>query len=247
MTPPGHTSADAAEHGLRVDAERNRTKVLEAAHVVFAEQGLDAPLAEVARRAGVGIATLYRRFPTREDLIADTFVSRMTAYADAVDVALANPDPWAGFCSYIEQVCEMQAADHGFTTVLTTTFPTATALEAERARAFRGFTTLISRAKAAGRLRSDFSDTDLIVLLMANAGVIGATGVAAPDSSRRLVAYLLQAFRAENAEPLPAPPRGSDLLAAMSCAQSACPSASAPAAASPVAAKEHTTRTDAAT
>jgi AcrR family transcriptional regulator len=229
MTASGRDLADAAEPTLRSDAERNRKKVVEAAHVVFAEQGLDAPMAEVARRAGVGVATLYRRFPTREDLIADTFASRMTAYADAIDVALTNPDPWAGFCSYVEQVCEMQAADHGFTTVLTTTFPTATALEAERARAFRGFSTLISRAKAAGRLRADFSDFDLIMLLMANAGVVGATSDSAPDSWRRLVAYMLQAFSAENTAPLPAPPSGLDLLTALPCGQSGRAEASAPA------------------
>jgi AcrR family transcriptional regulator len=204
ITPPPRPGP--GRPALRVDAERNRTRILAAAREVFAAQGLDAPMAEVARHAGVGIATLLRRFPAREDLITATFAEKMTAYADAIGAALADPDPWQGFCAYIETVCAMQAADRGFTHVLTLTFPTAKAFEADRDRAFRGFTELIARAKDAGRLRADFSPEDLAMLLMANAGVISAAGDAAPQTWRRLVAYLLQSFAAEAARPLPDPP-----------------------------------------
>jgi AcrR family transcriptional regulator len=192
--------------GLRTDAERNRLRIVAAAREVFAEQGLEAPMAEVARRAGVGIATLFRRFPTREDLITATFAGKMAAYSAAIDTALRDPDPWHGFCAYIEEVCAMQARDHGFTHVLTHTFPTAQAFEAERDRAFRRFTELIARAQAAGGLRADFVPEDLPMVLMANAGVISATGDAAPQTWRRLVAYLIQAFAADAAAPLPPPP-----------------------------------------
>ncbi len=98
---------------LRVDAARNRECLLEAARVVFAEDGLDAPLEEIAHRAGVGIATLYRRFPTREDLIAASFEHAMTAYANAVEEALQAENAWTGFRGYLERVCSMQAADRG--------------------------------------------------------------------------------------------------------------------------------------
>jgi AcrR family transcriptional regulator len=219
MPATANPPAGPCERALRSDAARNRGKILAAAGEVFAEQGLGAPMTEVARRADVGIATLYRRFPVRADLIAATFADKMTAYADAIDRALADPDPWCGFCAYIERVCQMQAADHGFTNVLTMTFPTAKALEAERARAYRGFATLISRAKATGWLRPDFSDKDLVILLMANAGVIKATGDVAPRTWRRLVGYMLQAFSATNTEPLPPAPRGRDLFRAMGQAQ----------------------------
>jgi len=215
------TSVGPCEQALRVDAERNRVRILDAARVVFAEQGLDASMTEVARRAGVGIATLYRRFPAREDLIAATFAAKMTMYADAIEQALGDPDPWDGFCSYVERVCAMQAADHGFTHVLTTTFPTARPLEAERARAYRGFRKLISRAKATGQLREDFSDKDLVILLMANAGVLNATADAAPETWRRFLGYMLQAFSAATSRPLPPAPRGKDLFAAMEHAQHA--------------------------
>ena len=116
-----------APRGLRSDAERNRAKILGAACEAFTEGGLDVSMEQVARRAGVGIATLYRRFPTRPDLIAAAFEAKMLAYADAVAEALAEPDPWVGFCLHLERVCAMQAADQGFTDVLTMTFPTAPA------------------------------------------------------------------------------------------------------------------------
>ena len=85
----------------------------------------------------------------------------MCAYADAVAQALADPDPWAGFCGYIERVCAMQAGDRGFANVLSMTFPLDKRFEAERDRAFRGFTELVDRAKTAGELREDFVAEDL--------------------------------------------------------------------------------------
>ena len=201
--------------GLRADAERNRARILTAACDAFTEGGLDVPMEHVARRAGVGIATLYRRFPTRPELIAAAFEAKMTAYADAVAQALAEPDPWVGFCSHIERVCAMQAADHGFTDVLTMTFPTAPAFESARARAYEGFIELMIRAKDSGHLRDDFVPEDLIMVLMANAGVVAATADAAPRTSPRFVAYVLQAFAADRAEPLPDPPTPREMFRAM--------------------------------
>ena len=109
----------------------------------------------------------------------------------------------------------MQAADHGFTDVLTMTFPTAPAFECERERAYEGFLELVNRAKAAGKLRADFVPEDLIIALMANAGVVTAAGDAAPGAWRRFVAYLEQAFAATNAGPLPDPPTGREMFRAM--------------------------------
>jgi AcrR family transcriptional regulator len=214
------TSVTDPEHGggpLRKDAERNRERVLAAARQAYAEAGLEVSMAEVARRAGVGIATVFRRFPTREDLIGEVFADRMDAYLGAITTAIADPDPWRGFTGYIEAVCAMQAADRGFAAVLTMTFPTARALEDKRGRAYEGFIKLIDRAKAAGRLRPDFSAEDLVILLMANAGVVSATGQAAPDTWRRLVGYMIAAFAAPGTapEPLPPPPTPTALYRAM--------------------------------
>jgi AcrR family transcriptional regulator len=107
-------------------------------------------MAAVAREAGVGKATLSRRFPTREELINAVFADRMDVYAAAVTEALDDPDPWRGFCGYIHTVCAMQAADRGFADVLTMTFPLAKGLEARRDEAYTGFLEVVRRAGGAG-------------------------------------------------------------------------------------------------
>ena len=200
---------------LRVDAERNRQRVVTAARQAFAELGLDVSMEEIARRAGVGVGTLYRRYPTRAGLIAAAFEPKMTAYADAARQALADPDPWRGFCDFVAQICAMQAGDRGFTTVLTMTFPTAERFEADRERAHADFVALVERAKAAGKLRADFAPVDMAMFLMANAGVLTATVDAAPATWHRLVGYLLQACAAPAAQPLPDPPTSRQMYHAM--------------------------------
>jgi AcrR family transcriptional regulator len=208
--------ADAPDRGLRVDAERNRRRIVTAAQEAFSDLGIDVPMAEVARRAGVGVGTLYRRYPTRADLVAAAFEDKMAAYAKAAKAALEDPDPWRGFCDYVRRICAMQADNSGFTTVLTMTFPTAKRFEADRDRAFADFSALVERTKAAGKLRADFATEDMPLFLMANAGVLTATADAAPESSQRVVAYLLQGCAAAAAtEPLPAPPAPRQLYRAM--------------------------------
>ncbi|MBA2810573.1 TetR/AcrR family transcriptional regulator [Streptomyces sp. KM273126] len=215
MTPGSQHPDGPAPQPLRSDAERNRERIIAAARKVFARDGLGASMASVAREAGVGIATMFRRFPTKEELVAAVFADRMDAYADAVAVALDDPDPWHGFIGYIEAACAMQAADYGFADVLTTSFPTAKAMEERRNEAYTGMVRLIDRAKAAGRLREDFDPSDLVLIHMANAGVVNATGDAAPDAWRRVVALFIQSFEAPARGPLPASPEHDALHKAM--------------------------------
>ncbi|HST66014.1 MAG TPA: TetR/AcrR family transcriptional regulator [Mycobacteriales bacterium] len=191
---------------LRADARRNRERIVEAARAVFAEQGLGASLNEVARRAGVGLATLLRRFPSRDQLVAAALGDRMGDFAGLVEQALEDPDPWHGFCGLVERVCAMQAGDLGFTEVLTQSFPGSGEFEELREQAYRRIVELFDRAKAAGRLRADFSPHDFPMVLMANAGVVTATAGLAPATSPRLIACLLQAFCSEATGPLPPPP-----------------------------------------
>ena len=183
---------DRCDSTLRADAQRNRARIVDAARRVFAEDGLGASLNEVARRAGVGVATLFRRFPTREDLIAATFADSMARYAALIETALADPDPWHGFCDYVREVCAMQAGDRGFTDVLTRSFPSAKEFEVQRDKAFRRFTELIDRAKQTGGLREDFVAEDLPMLLMANAGVVAATTGSAPETSNSTIPGSIQ-------------------------------------------------------
>lgn len=195
-----------ASRGLRSDAARNREAIVTVAQAVFAESGIEASMNEIARRAGVGIATLFRRFSSRDELIAAVFADKIAAYVDAIDQALADPDPWRGFRSYLETALEMQAADRSFTDVLTISLPSAPQFASEQRRAARGLPMLIERAQAAGRLRKDFVHQDVAVLFMAVNGVAAATRDIAPDSWRRLAALMLQALTPESAQPLPDPP-----------------------------------------
>ena len=123
-------------------------------------------------------------------------------YAERTETALEDPDPWHGFCEYVRGACAMQTGDRGFTEVLTQSFPTAKEFEAERDQHSAGSRWLISRAQETGALRADFVAEDLPMLLMANADVVAFTHDAAREASRRLVAYMLQAFSAETTAPL---------------------------------------------
>ena len=188
---------------------------MEAASTAFATHGLDASLDGVAEQAGVGIATLYRRFPTRDDLIAACFERRIAEYARAAEEALEAPDGWTGLCAYVERVCAMQAADRGLTDVLTRTFPNAQRLEAHRARGYELIVQLIERAQREGSLRADAVPEDLVLLLMANAGVVQGAGAAAPDAWRRFVGLMLDGLRTEGASPVPPPPTPRQMMRAM--------------------------------
>jgi AcrR family transcriptional regulator len=191
---------------LRKDAERNRGLLLEAARELIAEQGIEAPLEEIARRAGVGIGTLYRRFASREELIEALFAVKVEEYVRASEQGLGAEDPWQGFCAYVQRICAMQAEDRGFTDVLSGTFPRVPGLEARRAEVRSNVKELIRRAQKAGGLRPDFVFGDLYWVLMANGTYLQATRDVAPGAWKRYVALIVDGLRAERAGDLPPPP-----------------------------------------
>ena len=200
---------------LRADAARNREAIVDAARAVFAEQGLEAPLDEIAKRAGTGNATLYRRFPTRGDLVAAVFAEQMAAHVEAVETALADDDPWNGFASYIETVAAMQARDRGIADLVTMDVSSAPEIEELRSRAYDGVVRLVGRAQQAGVLRQDFTDQDVVLLLMANAGLVERAHGIPAEASARLIHVLLDGFRARAATDGPAAPTAREVVAAM--------------------------------
>jgi AcrR family transcriptional regulator len=211
MTSAQRTAVDAAGRssgaapavkGLRRDAQRNRDAIVAAAQEVFAEQGLEAPLEEIARRAGVGIGTLYRRFPTRVDLVDAVLAGRLRAHVEAAEEALRLGDPWDGFAFYLERTCQLEASDRGLGDLMSMRFPSATAVETAKARLFE----LVRGAQASGQLRADLTLEDLAFLNWGNARIVEATAAVAPEAWRRHLAFLLDAFRAERAHQLPEPP-----------------------------------------
>lgn len=202
------TVSRSASPSPRSDALDNRARILDAARAVFAADGLGVPMREIARRAGVGPATLYRHFPTKEALATEAFAGQLRTCRDVVDEGLADPDPWHGFSLLIEKICELHARDRGFTTAFMAAYPAAVDFTAEREYTVRAAAEVARRAQAAGRLRADFVLDDLILVLMANSGIHAASPAARVAASRRFAALTLQAFRAApGAAPLPPVPR----------------------------------------
>jgi AcrR family transcriptional regulator len=178
-------------------------------------RGLEAPLEAIAARAGVGIATLYRRFPTREKLVAAALVGKVAEYAHAAEQALAVTDPWDGFAGFVLRICELQAGDRGLSDLLSMTLSADEQVEQLRQTANGQVVTLIEGAKAAGRLRQDFAGEDLVLLLIATASVMHVTHADAPGAWRRFVFLMLDAFRCQDALPLPEPPSAAQMTRAM--------------------------------
>jgi AcrR family transcriptional regulator len=187
---------------LRADAQRNRDKLVITARAVFRKDGLDASLDEIANRAGVGRGTLYRHFPTRDDLITAVFLERLAENVATAERALQLEDPWEGFAEYIREACRAQAVDRGMAALMAIGHRSEE-LRALRARAFNGFAILVDRAKASGALRADFAPEDLILLMLAIGGITRHTGPTAPAATDRFIALALDGLRAEAATPAP--------------------------------------------
>ncbi|WP_432757843.1 TetR/AcrR family transcriptional regulator [Saccharopolyspora erythraea] len=156
---------------LRSDAHDNRERILDAARALFAAEGLNVPMREIARRAGVGPATVYRRFPTKRMLVAEVFAGQVRVCRALVDEGTADPDPWRGFRLVIEKTCEMHARDRGFTEAFMSACPDAEDLASDREHALKAVAEVARRAKATGNLRPDFVLDDLVLMLMANRGI----------------------------------------------------------------------------
>ena len=192
---------------MRADAALNRDRIVDAATELLGARGIAVPLDEVARRAGVGVATLYRRFPTRADLAEATFERNLSRYTEAVDRALSNPDPWQGFRTLVYELCQLQASDAGLRELLTMSFPASSMIEERTGEALAKLGTLIERSQTAGALRPDIVPGDIMVMLLANAGVVSATVHSGGEPWRRFAALILDAFAVQPAESLPpAPP-----------------------------------------
>jgi AcrR family transcriptional regulator len=192
---------------LRRDAQRNRDAIVAAAGQAFCDLGLEAPLEEIARRAGVGIATLYRRFPSRVELLDAVLADTLQAHVAVAEQALAMDDPWKGFAFYLEETCRLQATDRGLNDAMGMRFPRAAAAEAARRRLYDLVGRLIARAQHSGQLRADLTHEDLAFVTWANARILQASRAAgAPDAWRRHLGFLLDGFRADRAHPLPQPP-----------------------------------------
>jgi len=191
---------------LRQDAARNRERLVAAAREVFRRKGLDAPLEEIARDAGVAIGTLYNRFPARGDLVDAALGPLAERAAEIAERAASATDAWDGFASYMEGICELLADDRGYADVHRSPIPGTPVIDAALKRAAALKAAIMARAKAAGVLRADVESSDLVLLMWGIAATADATRAAAPDAWRRHLALLLDGLRPGAAHPLPVPP-----------------------------------------
>ena len=194
MTIAAHPFLPAAPDAakpLRADARRNRERILKAARAVFADEGVDAQIDDVAKRAKVGVGTVYRHFPTKEALRDALVRERFEEIAGYAREALDREDAWEGFCEMIWRAAERNAADRAFCEVVAFTDQTTIVEECGLAQATE---TLMERAKAQGKLRPDATRVD-IPIMMAGAGSV-MRAHPSPEIWRRYMTIMLDGLRA---------------------------------------------------
>jgi len=191
----------AAHRPLRADARRNRERVLEAARAVFAEHGREAQMDDVARRAGVGVGTVYRHFPTKEALVAALAISLFEQVLAAARAALAIEDPWEAFTTALWDGGRVLASDRAFTEIVgQAEVPLDMELQTEM---FEIYSELLRRAQASGDLRPDLVLDD-IPMFMCGIGAATVKTHICPDAWRRHLTLVIDGLRATNASgPLP--------------------------------------------
>lgn len=139
----------------------------------------------------------------------------MAEHVDAVEAGLAHGDPWHGFASYIRAAAAMQARDRGIADLVTMDVSTAPEIEQLRSRAFDGLVRLVDRAHAAGALRADFTTQDVVLLLMANAGLVERAHSISAGASARPIHVMLDGFRSSAATQGPPSPSARETELAM--------------------------------
>jgi AcrR family transcriptional regulator len=182
------------------------------AREVFAERGVDASLEEIARRAGVGIGTLYRHFATRDALVDAVFERRIGDFVAIAEKAAAEPDAWLAFVGFLGGTLELQAGDRLLKDVFLRSPPGAGRAERAREELRRLVAQVLERACESGRLRAGFTLSDLSLLIWSFAPLIDATSEVAPNAWRRHLHWLLDGLRSESATPQVEPPLSDEQL-----------------------------------
>jgi AcrR family transcriptional regulator len=205
VTPGG---GGCGERPLRRDAERNRQRILRAAAEVFTQRGLDATLDDVARQAGVGVGTVYRRFPDKESLVAELFADRIDAMVAVAEEALAAPDPWRALVAYLDYAVNTLASDVGLRQLMMFATYGRDQVAYAREQMRPVVSKLVRRAQEAGELRQDFSATDVPMIAFMLASAAEYASPVQPDLWRRYLALVIDGLRParDGVSELPVPP-----------------------------------------
>jgi AcrR family transcriptional regulator len=204
VAAPRKPAAVPATRPLRRDAERNRRLILGAAKVVFAQRGLDASLDEVASEAGLGVGTVYRRFPNREALIDALYDDMIVSISQILDEAAAQPRAWDGLVHFMTKMLEIQGRDKGLRDAMMSQPKhmaecTVAHEDVIRAKVQPAMYNLVHRAQTEGDMRPDVVANDVGVLLITAVGMVDFTAPVAPDVWRRHLTVLLDGLRARPA------------------------------------------------
>jgi len=180
---------------LRRDAELNRQRIIAAAREVYAERGLAATFDDVAQRAGVGIGTVYRRFPTKEALLEVALEERLKEHAAAAEAALRAPTAWEGLTTFLGEAAKMHAADRGLRDVALGASISLRHLDQIRDRVVPKVKQLVARAQAEGSLRPDVTAEDVPLMLMMVSEVAHHSHPVRPDIYGRYLQLLIDGLR----------------------------------------------------
>ncbi|WP_231114712.1 TetR/AcrR family transcriptional regulator [Lentzea aerocolonigenes] len=184
---------------LRADAARNRSSLLTAAVEVFAEQGADAPISAVAARAGLGKGTVFRHFPTKDDLIAAIVLDRVDRLTRLAAELIEAPDAGAAVLEFMRHAArQRQRLDLSFLAA-----DLGVEVGEAQLRMSLAITALVDRARAEGALRADVTGTDVMLLMCVPNDVVKHVPDARPDLWERYLAILFDGLRPEGARPLP--------------------------------------------
>ncbi|MFF5084982.1 TetR/AcrR family transcriptional regulator [Actinoplanes sp. NPDC000266] len=188
---------------LRADAARNRASLLAAATEEFAAHGLDASVADIARRAGIGKGTVFRHFPTKDDLLAAVVLDRIDDLAALAQRLTTATDPGAALLEFMEAAAgRQQQLDLSF---LRESGEVNARLTGARERLFAAIIALVARAQETGAVRPDIDGMDVILLMCAPNHVVSFVPNPPPDLWRRYLAIIFDGLRPEGAQPLPHP------------------------------------------
>jgi AcrR family transcriptional regulator len=168
-TPTSPAAPDVPERAQRADARRNRERVLDAARTCMARAGIDAQIEEIARTAGVGVGTVYRHFPAKDDLVEALAQARFERLAELARAALASEDAGAAFDSFMRAAACIQSEDRALSEVLTSR-PETMSAAAGRVDMLALVGELMQRGKRAGTIRKDADPQDVPMLMCALAG-----------------------------------------------------------------------------
>lgn len=201
-----------ATRRLRADAARNQQRIIAAARELFADRGLDITLDDVAERAGVGVGTVYRRFANKQELIDGVFEQHVENMVQQAEVALGNPDPWIGLVTFFEYACRNMSANRGLGEVIQGLEDGKDRFACVRERMSPAISEIVVRAREAGLLRPDVTDTDFFALIHMVAAISDFARPVNADVWRRYFALLLDGLRADGQarEPLPVGPLTTD-------------------------------------